>query len=147
MTRKEAIDILERTRPYINMCYGASEEKIEEAMIMAIKALEQEPALDKIRTDIKAMFPPSGSWTHEEWHEVEHAVCEVSHDVLQIIDMYKEDEVMNKEQKDKLIKMLAEDKNDFIVGCNRRIAEEYGKIEGADYMLQIIMDALCEKEE
>ena len=45
--------------------------------------------LDKIRVEIKAMFPPSGSWMYEEGHEVEHTVCEVLSDVLQIIDKYK----------------------------------------------------------
>lgn len=45
--------------------------------------------LDKIRAEIKAMFPPSGSWMYEEGHEVEHTVCEVLADVLQIIDKYK----------------------------------------------------------
>ncbi len=45
--------------------------------------------LDKIRVEIKAMFPPSGSWMYEEGHEVEHTVCEVLADVLKIIDEYK----------------------------------------------------------
>jgi hypothetical protein len=45
--------------------------------------------LDEIRVEIKAMFPPSGSWIYEEGHEVEHTVCEVLADVLQIIDKYK----------------------------------------------------------
>ena len=50
---------------------------------------KQEPMLDKIRTEIKAMFTPSGTWMYEEGHEVEHAVCEVLSDVLKIIDEYK----------------------------------------------------------
>ena len=45
--------------------------------------------LDKIRIEINAMFPPSGAWMYEEGHEVEHTVCEVLSDVLQIIDKYK----------------------------------------------------------
>ena len=48
--------------------------------------------LDKIRAEIKAMFPPSGSWMYEEGHEVEHTVCEVLVDVLQIIDKYTKGE-------------------------------------------------------
>ena len=47
--------------------------------------------LDKIELEIKAMFPPSGSWMYEEGHEVEHTVCEVLVDVLQIIDKYRGD--------------------------------------------------------
>lgn len=58
----------------------------------AFKALEeQNELLDKIRTEIKAMFPPSGTWMYEEGHEVEHTVCEVLSDVLKIIDKYKAD--------------------------------------------------------
>lgn len=60
---------------------------------------------------------------------------------------------MNKEQKDKILKMLAEARNDFSEDCNRRIAEEFGKIKGADYMLQRLLDVIrtevdeeCEKE-
>ena len=45
--------------------------------------------LDKIRVEIKAMFPPSGIWMYDEGHEHEHTVCEVLSDVLQIIDKYK----------------------------------------------------------
>lgn len=55
-----------------------------------VEDLEQESTLDKIRTEIKAMFPPSGIWMYDEGHEVEHTVCEVLSDVLQIIDKYKE---------------------------------------------------------
>lgn len=44
---------------------------------------------DKIELEIKAMFPPSGSWMYEEGHEVEHTVCEVLVNVLQIIDKYR----------------------------------------------------------
>ena len=49
---------------------------------------------------------------------------------------------MTKEQKDKLLKALAEDRNDYVRDCNRRIAEENGKIAGADYMLQRFLDIL-----
>ena len=49
---------------------------------------------------------------------------------------------MTKEQKDKIFKVLAEDRNDYARGCNRRIAEENGKITGADYMLQRFLDIL-----
>lgn len=49
---------------------------------------------------------------------------------------------MTKEQKDKILKMLAEARNDFSEDCNRRIAEECGKIKGADYMLQRLLDVI-----
>ena len=48
---------------------------------------------------------------------------------------------------DKIFKLLAEDRNDFAVDCNRRIAEEFGKIKGADYMLQRLIDILRGKAE
>ena len=49
---------------------------------------------------------------------------------------------MNKEQRDKILKAIAEDRNDYARDCNRRIAEENGKITGADYMLQRFLDVL-----
>lgn len=49
---------------------------------------------------------------------------------------------MIKEQKDKILKALAEDRNDYVRDCNRRIVEENGKITGADYMLQRFLDVL-----
>ena len=49
---------------------------------------------------------------------------------------------MIKEQEDKILKALAEDRNDYARECERRIAAENGKITGADYMLQRFLDVL-----
>lgn len=49
---------------------------------------------------------------------------------------------MKKEQKDKILKTLVEDRNNYARDCGRRIEREYGKIEGADYMLQRFLDVL-----
>ena len=49
---------------------------------------------------------------------------------------------MTKEQKDKILKALAEDRNEYARECERRIAKEQGKVEGADYMLQRFLDVL-----
>lgn len=49
---------------------------------------------------------------------------------------------MTKEQKDKILKALAEDRNDYARDCDRRIAEEQGKVTGADYMLYRFLDVL-----
>lgn len=49
---------------------------------------------------------------------------------------------MKKEQKDKILKALAEDRNEYARDCQERIKREYGKIEGADYMLQRFLDIL-----
>ena len=49
---------------------------------------------------------------------------------------------MTKEQKDKILKALAEDRNDYARTCENRIAVERGKIIGADYMLQRFLDVL-----
>ena len=49
---------------------------------------------------------------------------------------------MTKEQKDKILKALAEDRNYYARECERRIAEEQGKINGADYMIQRFLDVL-----
>lgn len=49
---------------------------------------------------------------------------------------------MTREQKDKIMKLLAEERNDYVTDCNRRIEKEQGKILGADYMLQRFLDIL-----
>ena len=49
---------------------------------------------------------------------------------------------MTREQKDKILIALAVERNAFATDCNRRIAEENGKIMGADYMLQRFRDIL-----
>ena len=49
---------------------------------------------------------------------------------------------MTKEQKDKILKALAEDRNDYARDCQRRVEKEWGKIEGADYMLQRFLDVI-----
>ncbi len=53
---------------------------------------------------------------------------------------------MTKEQKDKILKAMAEDRNDYARDCDRRIAKENGKIIGADYMVQRFLDILGTKE-
>lgn len=54
---------------------------------------------------------------------------------------------MTKEQKSKILKAIAEDRNDYARECQKRIAEEQGKITGADYMLQRFLDVLRTKVE
>ena len=49
---------------------------------------------------------------------------------------------MTKEQRDKILKALAEDRNEYARGYERRVAEECGKIRGADYMIQRFLDVL-----
>ena len=43
---------------------------------------------------------------------------------------------MTREQKDKILKVLAEDRNDYAREIEKRIASEQGKIIGANYMFQ-----------
>lgn len=54
---------------------------------------------------------------------------------------------MTKEQKDKILKAMAEVRNDYARDCNERITKEYGKIEGADYMLQRFLDVIMTDDE
>ena len=49
---------------------------------------------------------------------------------------------MSREQKDKILKALVEDRNDYARECEKRITAEQGKIMGADYMLQRLLDVL-----
>ena len=54
---------------------------------------------------------------------------------------------MTKEQKDKILKLMAEERNEYVKDCDRRIAEEQGKIRGADYMLQRFLNVLATEVE
>ena len=49
---------------------------------------------------------------------------------------------MTKEEKDKILILLTEDRNDYARECERRITAEQGKIIGADYMIQRFLDIL-----
>lgn len=54
---------------------------------------------------------------------------------------------MTREQKDKILIALANDRNGYARDCQRRIERENGKIEGADYMLQRFLDILNTEDE
>ena len=81
MTREEAIEFLIKDKEQRGNCY------ISEALDMAIKALEQEPTLDKIKTEINGMYrvilkdTPKDDWA-VKWND-----C--LDEVLQKIDKYK----------------------------------------------------------
>lgn len=49
---------------------------------------------------------------------------------------------MMKEQKDRILRVLVANRNDYVRECERRIAEEQGKITGADRMANIFLDIL-----
>lgn len=50
---------------------------------------------------------------------------------------------MKKEQRDKILRTLAGEKNIYVRDCNTRVAKEDGKIIGAEYMHQKIRDILA----
>lgn len=49
---------------------------------------------------------------------------------------------MTKEQRNKILDALAEERNDYARECTKRIVRENGKVEGADYMFQRLLDIL-----
>ena len=53
---------------------------------------------------------------------------------------------MTKEEKDKILKAMADERNSWARDCDRRIAEEHGKIIGADYMLQRVLEIISDKD-
>lgn len=53
---------------------------------------------------------------------------------------------MTKEQKDKILILLAEKRNNYAKECQERIQREFGKIESADYMLQIFYGILNKED-
>ena len=78
MTRKEAIRRMECCRNFLANNYSDMGEPNVTAFNMAIKALEQEPVLDKIRAEIVQM--PTISFNANDIYKA---------DVLAIIDKYK----------------------------------------------------------
>lgn len=97
MTREEAIIILDCERPYGNCGCGASIEEIEDALNMAIKALKQEPVLDKIRAEIEQEIEQENFarsvFRYEEKDAVKAEQCTGSiiayHKVIKFIDIFK----------------------------------------------------------
>ena len=90
---KIALEALEQ-EPCDDCCNGNQIEKAKLCQKSYIAGMEHKQelktdVLDKITAEINAMFPLSGAWMYEEGHEVEHTVCEVLSDVLQIIDKYR----------------------------------------------------------
>ena len=77
MTRKEIIKEL-------SVEYFGDSEKIREAKRIAIKALKQEPILDKIRAEIKDNRDEWIKGQDPEWHAYERC--------LAIIDKYREEQ-------------------------------------------------------
>lgn len=78
MTREEAIDI-------INSCVQADTEEVNEALDMAVKALEPESTLDKIRAEFIDRYPKN----YAGGLELGGASCVFSlNKVLEIIDKY-----------------------------------------------------------
>lgn len=55
MTREEAIEMLKKDKEQRGDCF------ISDAIDMAIKALEQEPILDKLRAEIDKIYEREGS--------------------------------------------------------------------------------------
>ena len=82
MTLEEAIDILDDNFTVIDAHGHYTDEEVEQARQMAIKALEQEPVLDKIRAEIEALSNANPSY----WHSGDMVDRD---DVLEIIDKYR----------------------------------------------------------
>jgi hypothetical protein len=100
MTREDAIKIL-NTVLLLGKC-DCPKEEIEECLKMAIKALEQEPILGKIRAEIETKYGQCDICEYfEDYDYEENDISEYRPigdiaDILQIIDKYKgESEVNN----------------------------------------------------
>lgn len=77
MTKEEAIDIIKSVRN------NTLDYKLDKALDMAIKALEQEPILDKIRTDLYKLYNDRPSdYNHSQRTEL---FCKV----IKILDKYR----------------------------------------------------------
>lgn len=54
---------------------------------------------------------------------------------------------MTNQEKDEILKELSDARNYFMRTCQRRIAEENGKVEGADYMMERFGEILVKDKE
>lgn len=54
---------------------------------------------------------------------------------------------MTEQEKDKILKELSDVRNYYMRNCQKRIAEENGKVEGADYMMERFRELLVKDKE
>lgn len=47
---------------------------------------------------------------------------------------------MTREEKNKLLELMGKERNSYVEQVNKEVARLYGKIEGADYMLNRLLD-------
>ena len=108
MTEKEAIFVLHKLKPTIPRADGKSTTHILEttALDMAIIALERqnkdyisrESVLDKIRAEVKSLSPEPTAYDVVDGNRIRDAVWETLVDVLQIIDKYKAESDVEKNE-------------------------------------------------
>ena len=86
MTNKEAKEIIESECYVFNPLNLDRTTKINTALDVAIKALEKEPIIDKIRADIISKYPKN----YAGEPELGGNACEFSlNEILKILDEYK----------------------------------------------------------
>ena len=86
MTREEAISVIKSECYVFNPLDLDRSTMINTALDMAIKALDQESILDKIRVDVIARYPKN----YAGEPELGGNACEFSlNEILKIIDKYK----------------------------------------------------------
>jgi len=90
MTREEIVNILDDMKVKIDIPKAAKTQiNRNKALDRAIKALEQEPILDKIRTKIQALSPEPTAYDVVDGNPIKDAIWETIAEVLEIIDKYK----------------------------------------------------------
>ena len=88
MTREEAIDVIKSECYVFNPLDLDRSTMINTSLDMAIKALDQESIIDKLRADIISKYPKN----YAGEPELGGNACEFSlNQILQIIDKYKEE--------------------------------------------------------
>ena len=87
MTRENAILCLKGIKNYGRDTF-TEQSDWQNSLDMAIKALEQEPILDKIRAEIKALSPEPTAYDVVDGNPAKDAVWETLIEVDKIIDKY-----------------------------------------------------------
>lgn len=90
MTREEVKNIVRHVFHFYEVnAENCNWTDMNEACEEIFKALKQEPVIDKIRAEIKALSPEPTAYDVVDGNPIKDAVWETLADVLQIIDKYK----------------------------------------------------------
>ena len=101
---------------------------------------EQKARIDRKCTEIKNEYVKG---CNTRIFEEQSSVDSSAYMLQRIFNVVKTE--LDSEEKDKIIKTLTDNLNDYTKDCDKKISQEYGKIMGADYIYQRLLDILYDR--